>query len=927
MSSKPCILLTVGEASSNPGHIDIFSPITRLSRKLENSNQVWPLRWYREAVLVRLQGPSSSNGTGRVEVLYRGQWGTICDHGWNLRNAQVVCRQLGYKDAARPLHGGQAPSGSGQIWLDDVDCTGTERTIASCSHGGWGLHICGHRKDVGVECSPTGSPVSVRLQGPSSGTGTGRVEVFYHGQWGTICDDGWNIRDTRVICRQLGYPDAVRTLRRHEVPAGSGQIWFSYVACSGDEQNITSCFYRWDYGYCSHSADVGVKCSTTAITASVRLQGPLSDDGIGRIEIFFNGTWGTICEYGWDLRDARVVCRQLGFQNVARVLYKNQVPSGSGQISLKNVECIGSERNIASCFYDGWGVTSCSHSRVAGVECSTTDFSTTPVSLRLRGPSSEKGTGRVEVFYHGYWGTICDSSWDFKNTKVVCHQLGYLDAVKTLERDEVPKGSGQVWSSDVYCTGKEHNITSCPHSAWGVYSCTHDHDVGVQCSTTTITAPIRLQKQSSKEGTGRVEVFYNGQWGTICDTEWDLRDARVVCRQLGYPDAVRTLKTNKVPPGSGKIWLSDVFCTGKEKNIASCIHNGWGGAPNCYHSSDAGVKCSRTVITASLRLQGPLSEDGTGRVEVYYKGQWGTICDNRWDLRDARVVCRQLGYHNVVRTLPRNEFIPGSGPIWLNNIVCTGEEENIKSCLHDGWGVSYSPCSHDRDAGVECSPTERPNVTVNCSSFIAVNLGDDITCLCEGKGGKPPANVTWYKDGVQFGKTEQEQNMLTLSNVNKTDNGTYKCVGKSYTLTDEKSIEVDFYYGKYNLALGKTYEKETINNLGKSTRERSPSKDSKGGTEWYIPFIIVVAVIIILLCVAYAVVYYRRRWLGNRNAGSSTGAQDTNADQVKVYEEVDLKNLAKHRYQSPGDAVKDDYSSYAELDKSRDTGNTYQSLK
>ncbi|XP_028407337.1 scavenger receptor cysteine-rich type 1 protein M130-like [Dendronephthya gigantea] len=167
-------------------------------------------------------------------------------------------------------------------------------------------------------------------------------------------------------------------------------------------------------------------------------------------------------------------------------------------------------------------------------------------------------------------------------------------------------------------------------------------------------------------------------------------------------------------------------------------------------------------------------------------------------MRDARVVCRQLGYHNAVRTLQRSEVIPGSGPIWLNNVQCTGEEESIKSCLHYGWGVSYSSCSHDRDAGVECS--ERLDVTVNCSSFIAVNLGDDITCLCEAKGGKPPANVTWYKDGVQFGDTEQEQNVLTLSNVNETDIGTYTCTRKSQTFANEKSIYVDF-YEKPNLTI------------------------------------------------------------------------------------------------------------------------------
>ena len=105
--------------------------------------------------------------------------------------------------------------------------------------------------------------------------------------------------------------------------------------------------------------------------------------------------------------------------------------------------------------------------------------------------------------------------------------------------------------------------------------------------------PLRLQGPLSANGTGRVEVFYDGQWGTICDDGWDLRDARVACRQLGYADAVIDLDGSQVPPGSGRIWLDNVACTGKEKDITACSINGLGNA-DCSHSEDAGVECSRT---------------------------------------------------------------------------------------------------------------------------------------------------------------------------------------------------------------------------------------------------------------------------------------------------------------------------------------------
>ena len=105
-----------------------------------------------------MQGPLSENGTGRVEVLSNGLWGTICDVGWSIEDARVACRQLGYPDAVRFIPGGQVPSRtSGPVWLSNVACTGQEQNLTSCSHDGWGNNACPHSRDAGIECSTTGN--------------------------------------------------------------------------------------------------------------------------------------------------------------------------------------------------------------------------------------------------------------------------------------------------------------------------------------------------------------------------------------------------------------------------------------------------------------------------------------------------------------------------------------------------------------------------------------------------------------------------------------------------------------------------------------------------------------------------------------------------------------------------------------------------
>lgn len=115
---------------------------------------------------------------------------------------------------------------------------------------------------------------------------------------------------------------------------------------------------------------------------------------------------------------------------------------------------------------------------------------------------------------------------------------------------------------------------------------------------------------------------------------------------------------------------------------------------------DQGEKGSKgdqviSTIHSSIRLVGGSKR---GRVEILHDGSWGTICDDDWDIKDGRVICRMLGFRDVVSTFTANA---GTGNIWLDNVNCSGNEETIVSCSKNSWGQHN--CNHNEDAGVECA--------------------------------------------------------------------------------------------------------------------------------------------------------------------------------------------------------------------------------
>ena len=103
--------------------------------------------------IIRLVG-GSSYYEGRVEVKYSGEWGTVCDDGWDDTDAGVVCRQLGFGSSGTAIGSAGFGQGSGITFFDSILCTGSESILASCGHLGINVtRSCNHSNDAGVRCN------------------------------------------------------------------------------------------------------------------------------------------------------------------------------------------------------------------------------------------------------------------------------------------------------------------------------------------------------------------------------------------------------------------------------------------------------------------------------------------------------------------------------------------------------------------------------------------------------------------------------------------------------------------------------------------------------------------------------------------------------------------------------------------------------
>ncbi|KAG9464773.1 hypothetical protein GDO78_019418, partial [Eleutherodactylus coqui] len=341
---------------------------------------------------------------GILEIKYRDTWEQVCDVAWTQKNSHVVCGMLGFpseKKYNRNFYKLYLDRQKPSFRLHSVKCSGTEVHLSLCPFEFYKLNssaACQDGSPVVVSCT-LGSVFAaqnaaqtaikkkkvvqqqqreeiVRLKGGSR-PGEGRVEVLKNGQWGTVCDDRWDLQAASVVCRELGFGSAKEALTGARLGQGMGAIHMNEVRCTGNEKSLLDCRYKnITEEDCKHSEDAAVKCNSPYMgyERTIRIIGGRTKFE-GRVEVKAGNTWGYLCSDGWTTKESMVACRQLGLGYSLHAVTETWYWEASNvtEMTMSGVRCSGTEMSLQQCSrHKAISCKNTGNRHAAGVICSET---------------------------------------------------------------------------------------------------------------------------------------------------------------------------------------------------------------------------------------------------------------------------------------------------------------------------------------------------------------------------------------------------------------------------------------------------------------------------------------------------------------------------------------------------------------------------
>ena len=479
----------------------------------------------------------------------------------------------------------------------------------------------------------------------------------------------------------------------------------------------------------------------------------------GRVEVFLNGEWGTICRNRLTRATSDLLCREMGYSHSRGYEYLFcERAFYSVPMWLSYINCIGTESSFTECDLNYEKQHFCRdytgyyHGRDLSLTCIKKQHDlpySLPVSLSLPTPvhNSEtpiptlqsKCSGLVQISYRETTGYISSVGVEAIVGSIICEQLGYYKYLGQLP-DEYLRGADEsipILLAKPSCLGKESELKDCPHWGWGPFPHLSRYGAfSVQCACEPKfecgepeESILRLRSKSLP-WEGRLEVKIDGRWGSVCGHGFSRESATVACRQLGMGRALSYYKRDARNGGYGAINLRDVECEGHEESLLDCPHYRIESV-DLYctsHYTDVTLRCSALQPAPRVRLTKPADVNDyrfygvCKMVEFEHEGEWHPhCCEGNPDVQyDLATVCREA----------EGSYMTVSG--------CTPQRNDVGNSTHGVFSCQKNSCFTDSCRSGEWTISDEcpsKSYTYVCCSRILPDLVPNRNVLLGSLGG------------------------------------------------------------------------------------------------------------------------------------------------------------------------------------------------
>ncbi|XP_054908791.1 scavenger receptor cysteine-rich type 1 protein M130-like [Poeciliopsis prolifica] len=588
--------------------------------------------------------PGTNRCSGRLEVKTDQSWSSVCENDFDLQDAQVVCREIGCvlpSVLQGALYGeAEAPVGSREFL-----CEGSESALLNCSsRKSSGRNSCSPGQAVGLTCSDQDN---IRLVGEASRC-AGRLEMFHQEEWRPVAgyDPYWDMNSVAAVCAELDCGSAVSARKSDE--SSERPVWRIWSLCLQSGSALKNCLP--DDGTSDQSLEFICSDSVRLVSGTNRCS--------GRLEVKTDQSWSSVCENDFDLQDAQVVCREIGCV-LPSVLQGALYGEAEAPVGSREFLCEGSESALLNCSSrKSSGRNSCSPGQAVGLTCSDQD------NIRLVGEAS-RCAGRLEMFHHEEWRPVdvWDPYWNMNSVAAVCAELDCGSAVSARKSDESSERPvWRIWSD-------------CFQSGSALKNCLPDDGTSDQSLEFICSDSVRLVSGTNR-CSGRLEVKTDQSWSSVCEKDFDLQDAQVVCREIGcvLPSVLQGALYGEAEAPVGS---REFLCEGSESALLNCSSRKSSGRNSCSPGQAVGLTCSDNI-----RLVGEASRCA-GRLEMFHQEEWRPVdgYDPHWNMNSVAAVCAALDCGSAVSARKSDES--SERPVWRIWSLCFQSGSALKNCLPD----------------------------------------------------------------------------------------------------------------------------------------------------------------------------------------------------------------------------------------------------